>query len=164
MPWLLVNKFTVLLVAEYDETSSEFQNTPLYLHVYKDSPLLIKYPKWERWLSLCSTISSLDIKGTFLYLWVELNTMDIYQQHFIWAFLNSGTTESFINKKFVQMHQINTWKISWSIVVFNVDGTANEASQILEAVDMVLQYKMHLEQMLLVVSSLRKQYLILGYS
>jgi len=90
--------------------------------------------------------------------------MDIYQQHFIWAFLNSGATESFINKEFVQMHQINTWKISWSIVVFNVDGTANEASQILEAVDMVLQYKMHLEQMLLVVSSLRKQYLILGYS
>jgi len=37
--------------------------------------------------------------------------------------------------------------------VFNVNRTANEASQILKVVDMVLQYKMYLEQILLTVSS-----------
>jgi len=54
------------------------------------------------------------------------------------------------------MHWINTQKISWPITVFNVDGTANKVSQILEAVDMVLQYKIYSEQMLLVVSGLSK--------
>lgn len=48
--------------------------------------------------------------------------------------------------------------------MFNVDRTANKADQILEAVDIILQYKMHSEQMLLAVSSLGKQDLILGYS
>jgi len=62
------------------------------------------------------------------------------------------------------MHQTNTWKISWPITVFNVYWTANEASQILEAVNMVLWYKIHSEQMLLAVSSLDKQDLILGFS
>jgi len=47
--------------------------------------------------------------------------------------------------------------------MFNINGTANEAGQILEAVNMVLWYKTHSEQMLLTVSSLRKQDLILGY-
>ena len=36
------------------------------------------------------------------------------------------------------MYQINTWKISWPIVMFNTNGTANEANQISKAVDIVL--------------------------
>ena len=53
------------------------------------------------------------------------------------------------------MHLINIQKISWPIAVFNVNGTANEASQILEVVNVVLWYIIHLE-MLLVVFSLGK--------
>ena len=60
------------------------------------------------------------------------------------------------------MHQINTQKIFQPIAMFNVDRTANEASQISEAVDVILQYKTYSEQMLLVVSGLGKQDLILG--
>lgn len=44
-----------------------------------------------------------------------------------------------------------------------VNGTANKAGQMLEAVNIVLWYKTHSEQMLLTVSSLGKQDLILGY-
>ena len=36
------------------------------------------------------------------------------------------------------MYQINTWKISWSITMFNANRTANEANQILKVVNMVL--------------------------
>lgn len=61
------------------------------------------------------------------------------------------------------MHWINTQKISQPISVFNVDGTTNKTSQISRAVDIVLQYKTHLKQMLLTVSSLGKQNLILEY-
>ena len=55
-------------------------------------------------------------------------------------------------------------KISWPIAMFNVNRTANEAGQISEVVDMVLQYKTYLEWMLLVFFSLGKQDLILGFS
>lgn len=47
--------------------------------------------------------------------------------------------------------------------MFNVNGTANKAGQISEVVNVVLQYKIYLEQMLLAVSSLGKQDLILGF-
>ena len=136
----------------------------LYLCSHKSSLLSIKCLKWENWLLLYLTISFLDVKGTFHYLQVKLDMTDTYQWYFVWAFLDFGTTGSFINKKFVQMHQTNTWKISWPITMFNIYRTTNEASQILEVVNMVLWYKTYSEQMLLAVSSLDKQDLILKFS
>jgi len=50
-----------------------------------------------------------------------------------------------------------------NILVFNVDGSPNEAGQISKVMDVVLRYKTHSERMLLAVSRLRKQSLILGY-
>ena len=47
--------------------------------------------------------------------------------------------------------------------MFNVNGTLNETKQISEVVDVVLQYNIHSEWILLVISSLNKQDLILGY-
>jgi len=58
---------------------------------------------------------------------------------------------------------MNTQTLSHNIPVFNVDGSPNEAGQISEVVDVVLQYKTHSERMLLAVSGLGKQNLILGY-
>ena len=58
------------------------------------------------------------------------------------------------------MHWVNIQKISQPISMFNVDGTTNKTSR---AVDIVLQYKTYLKQMLLIVSSLDKQDLILEY-
>jgi len=49
------------------------------------------------------------------------------------------------------------------LAYYCVNETANEAGQILEAVNIVLWYKTHSEQILLTVSSLGKQNLILGY-
>jgi len=43
------------------------------------------------------------------------------------------------------MHQINIWKISWLIALFNVNSPVNKASQILEVVNVVLQYKIYSE-------------------
>jgi len=58
---------------------------------------------------------------------------------------------------------MNTRTLSRNIPVFNVDSSPNEAGQISEVVDVVLQYKTHSERMLLAVSRLGKQSLILGY-
>ena len=58
---------------------------------------------------------------------------------------------------------MNTWTLLRNILVFNVDGSPNEAGQISKVVDVVLRYKTHSERMLLAVSGLGKQSLILGY-
>ena len=47
--------------------------------------------------------------------------------------------------------------------MFNIDRTTNKVSQILKAVDVVLQYKIYSEQILLAVSSLDKQDLTLEF-
>ena len=62
------------------------------------------------------------------------------------------------------MKGINTWSISCPILVYNVDGSPNEAGQISEVVDVVLYYKIYSERMLLAVSSLRRQNIILSYT
>ena len=50
------------------------------------------------------------------------------------------------------------------ILVYNVDRTLNKVDQISEVVNIVLQYKTHVDQTLLVVSSLSKQNLILEFT
>jgi len=58
---------------------------------------------------------------------------------------------------------MNTQTLSYNILVFNVNGSPNEAGQISKVVDVVFCYKTHSERMLLVISGLGKQSLILGY-
>jgi len=84
--------------------------------------------------------------------------------HSIKALLDSGAMGNFIDRDFVRTKGINTWSISRPILVYNVDGSPNEADQISEVVDVVLRYKTHSERTLLAVSSLRKQNMILGYT
>jgi len=84
--------------------------------------------------------------------------------HSIKALLDSGAMGNFIDRNFVRTKGINTWSISRPILVYNVDGSPNEADQISEVVDVVLCYKTHSERTLLAVSSLRKQNMILGYT
>jgi len=59
---------------------------------------------------------------------------------------------------------MNTQKLSKSILVYNINSTPNKTGQILEVVDVILYYKMHLEQVLLTVSSLDKQDLIFSFT
>jgi len=59
---------------------------------------------------------------------------------------------------------MSIWSISRLILVYNMDGSPNEAGQISEVVNIVLHYKTHSERTLLAVSSLRKQSMILSYT
>ena len=100
----------------------------------------------------------------FLILPIEVLTTDTTKTHSIKALLDCGAIGSFINKDFVWARKINTWSLSYSIFVFNVDGSPNKVGQISKIVNIVLHYNFHLEWMLLAVSSLGKQNLILDYS
>jgi len=89
--------------------------------------------------------------------------MDMSELHSVKALLDCRATGSLINRDFVCLRGINTQTLSCNILVFNVNGSPNEAEQISEVVDIVLRYKTHSERMLLAVFRLGKQSLILGY-
>jgi len=159
-PWSPVNKFTVLTIEDSNTIDSKLIDalplTPLV-------PAPLRRPKWEKKLPKLLSISALDARRTSLLLPVEIGTTDMSELHSVKALLDCGATKSLIDRDFVCLRGMNTWTLSHNILVFNVDGSPNEAGQISEAVDIVLRYKTHSERMLLVISRLGKQSLILGY-
>lgn len=50
----------------------------------------------------------------------------------ITAMIDSGVSTVFINKKFVEKHGIQTWKLIKPIEVLNIDGTRNRAGFIMK--------------------------------
>jgi len=160
VPQSPVNKFTVLTVKDPNTIDSELTDA-----LSSNPPLLapLRKPKWEKRLPKLLSISALDARGTSLLLPVEIGTTDMSELHSVKALLDCGATGSFIDRDFVRSKEMNTWTLSCNIPVFNVDGSPNEAGQISEVIDVVLQYKTHSKRMLLAVSGLGKQNLILGY-
>jgi len=158
---LPVNKLTVLTIEDSNTIDSELVDIPPLTPLI---PAPLRKPKWERKLPKLHSISVLNAQGTSLLLPVEIGTTDTSELHFVKALLDSRATGSFIDRDFIHSKGINTWTLSCNILVFNVDGSPNEAGQISEVVDMLLHYKTHSKRMLLAVSGLRKQSLILGYN
>ena len=161
VPWSPVNKFTVLTIENPNTINSELVDTSPLIPLV---PALLRKPKWEKRLPKLLSISALDAQETFLLLPVEIGTMDTSELYSVKVLLDSRTTGSFIDRDFVHSKGINTWTLSHNILVFNIDGSPNEAGQISEVVDILLCYKTHSKRMLLTVSSLGKQSLILGYN
>jgi hypothetical protein len=64
----------------------------------------------------------------------------------------------------MDQNRITTRTLSRPILVYNIDGTLNEAGSIQEVVDVVLHYKDHSEWVQFAVTSLGKQNVILGYT
>ena len=159
-PWLPVNKFTVLNIKDPNTIDSEL------VDAFPPIPLisaLLYRPKWEKRLPKLLLISALDVRGTSLFLPVEIGTTDMSELHSVKALLDCGATRSLIDRDFVCLKGMNTQTLSHNIPVFNVDGSPNETGQISEVVNIVLWYNTHSERMLLVVLGLGKQSLILGY-
>ncbi|PFH45415.1 hypothetical protein AMATHDRAFT_100395, partial [Amanita thiersii Skay4041] len=48
------------------------------------------------------------------------------------ALLDSGATGLFLDKKYVEHHNLNTKKLPRAIPVYNVDGTLNQGGSIQE--------------------------------
>src|SRR5882724_8708102 len=65
---------------------------------------------------------------------------------FVKALVDSGATRMFIDLKFVWSENIWTHQLPRAILVYNVDGTPNEAGHITEVIDLIVQYKDHSEQ------------------
>lgn len=155
------NRFSILHVHEVNDNPVDPQPEP---KVTPQPPPPVRRPKWERKLPARPTIASLDPKGTSLMLKVELETTDTAERKSVQALVDCGATGSFIDRDFVRNNNLNTRKLSRPIPVFNVDGSANEAGQISEVVDILLRYQNHSERSLLAVTGLGRQKLLLGYT
>jgi len=156
-----VNKFTVLTIEDFNIIDSELVDAPPLTPLI---PTLLRKPKWERRLPKLLFISVLDARGTSLLLPVEIGTTNTSELHSVKALLDSRATGSFIDRDFVCSKEINTRTLLRNILVFNVDGSPNEAGQISKVIDVLLCYKTYSERMLLAISGLGKQSLILGYN
>ena len=153
---LLVNRFAILDVKEVNTEIYESIDAPPLSPSAPVRTALPRRPKWEKRLPKRLSANTLDAHGTSIILLIEIGTTDTSEVHSIKALLDSGATGNFIDKDFVRAKGITTWNISRPILVFNVDGSPNEAGQISEVVDVVLCYKTHSERMLLTISNLGK--------
>jgi len=97
------------------------------------------HPKWEKQVPRPLVISTLDAHGRALYLLVRVKTVDTSETCSVRALLDSGATGSFVDRDFIRTHQISTWKLSYPVHVFNMDGTPNEAREISEVANVVVR-------------------------
>ena len=80
------------------------------------------------------------------------------------ALLDSGATGMFINRSFVQKHQLETTPLPQPILVRNVDGSPNENGSVTEEVHITLRFGHHSERAHLAVANLGQQTVIIGHS
>src|SRR5260221_2020093 len=80
------------------------------------------------------------------------------------ALLDSGATGMFINRSFMQKHQLETTPLPQPILVCNVDGSPNENGSVMEEVHVTLRFGHHSKRAHLAVANLGQQTVIIGHS
>lgn len=163
-PLVLHNRYSCLTVDSNIEV--DLPSPPIEI-VPKPNPpephRLAPRRRWERnRVPRHFTIAAISPRS--LDLQVELKTTDTGAEFRTRAVVDSGATGSFIDVDFVWRNSITTRKLTRPVPVLNVDGSPNEAGQIVEVLDLILRYKRHGERLLLAVTSLGKKDLLLGYT
>jgi predicted aspartyl protease len=95
---------------------------------------------------------------------VEIESTDTAVRRCTQALIDCGATGCFIDIEWAKLNNVPTHPLTKPIPVYNVDGTASDASAITDIADVVLRYKNHSEHTQLVVTRMGKQSLILGYN
>jgi hypothetical protein len=151
------------LVEEIDESSTDESNCKKDMQKIKQPKIeIIHQMCWERCLPK-KYIIVLTSKNS-LKLDVEIETMDTSITCRTNALVDSSATRLFMDSEYVHVNTINTCQLSLPIPVFNIDGSANEAGEIREVAEVILQYDGHAECAQFAVTQLGKQNMILGFT
>ena len=139
--------------------------TPTPTHSPAPTPEVprVRKPKWQKTLPKMLTIASAEGISTSLKLKVEIETTDTAEKKSVTALLDSGSMGECIDRDYAKSCRFNLVKLAQPILVYNIDGTPNEAGSIMEVVSLILRYKNHSERMTFCVTGLGKQKLILGH-
>ena len=124
----------------------------------------IQKSKWEKALPEKLTIAAAEGISTSLNLKVEIETTNTVERKSVVALLDSGATGECIDRSYAKSQRFNLLKLTKPILVYNVDGSPNEAGSITEVVSLILRYKNHSKRTNFCVTNLGKQKLILGHS
>jgi hypothetical protein len=95
---------------------------------------------------------------------VEIESTDTAVKQRTQALIDCGATGCFIDIEWVKLNNIPTCPLTNPIPVYNVNGTTNDASAIMDIADVILYYEQHSERTQLAVTRLGKQSLTLGYN
>ena len=128
------------------------------------SPPKKQKPKWEKALPEKFTIATTEGTLNSLNLKVEIETTDTAEKKSITALVDSGATGEFIDRQYAKSCWFNLLKLTQPILVYNIDGSPNEAGSIMEAVTLLLRYKNHSERTTFCITNFGKQKLLLRHS
>jgi hypothetical protein len=95
---------------------------------------------------------------------VEIKSTDTTVKRCTQALIDCGATGCFIDIEWAKLNNISTCPLTKPILIYNIDGTANDAGMIIDIADVILCYENHLEHTQLAITCLGKQSLILGYN
>ena len=110
--------------------------------ILKPSPFQNKLPqfwkpKWEKTLpEKCIILAAGESNS--LKLKIELETMDTSERKAVNSLVDSRATGEFIDWEYAKSGQFNLQKSTHPILVYNIDGSPNEASSITKAVSLIL--------------------------
>ena len=89
-----------------------------------------------------------------------LNTMEVFS---ITALLDSGATDSFIDKKIIDHYKLEVKALHQPIPVYNADGGHNKLGDITGYVDLEITIADHKEIMRLHTTSLGQEIIFIGH-
>src|SRR5258707_2820194 len=95
---------------------------------------------------------------------VELTSLTSLTSISTSTLLDSGATGMFINRIFVQKHQLETTPLPQPVLVRNVNGSPNENRSVMEEVHVTLRFGCHSKRAHLAVANLGQQMVIIGHS
>ena len=97
-------------------------------------------------------IHSLEQGPNCIMLPIHLEITDTMEEASTEAMVDTGATRDFIDQDFVSAAKLPTRKLSQPVLVYNVNGSLNEAGSIYEVVDVLMTYHRHSECILLAVT------------
>jgi len=108
-----------------------------------------------------------EVRRTFKMLrevWLNIGVekIDMHEGVMIKALLDSGTTETFMNRRTAVRHGFKLQRLERPIAVRNVDSMNNSGGAITHQVECNVFYKSHMERMRMDVCDLGKTEIILG--
>ena len=125
MLWMLVNRFAILEIKEYNPKNSKL------LEISVCPSLLVPTATdrqfwWKKKLSLKPMINIFNIYETFLHFPITLKTTDTFKTFSIWALVDSRAMGIFFSQNFIKKYYINTYRLSKPVPVYNVDRISSK--------------------------------------
>jgi len=95
---------------------------------------------------------------------VKLSITDTHRTFYKQALVDSGSSSSYISRKFVKENLINTCQLPFPITCYNANGSTNKDGSITEVIEINMTISDHQELIQLSVTNLDNHDLFLGYN